>query len=416
MTQLHKRFTDEQIRLLFKRYCEGLMPRIEIEEIIGVSKTRFFALVKAYRLSPETFSIAYLRTGSPKLSEQAEVEVKQELLRDKDLIKDPRLPIDEYNYTALRDRLRKKDIRVSVPTIIERAKRFDCYKPRHKAKIHDREVVTTAIGALVQHDASLHLWSPYAQEKWTLITSIDDYSRKLLYADFFPQETSWSHIQAAQHLMQTYGIPLSYYVDNLRVFRFVQNRDSFWRKHVLQTDEVDPQWRQVMHIMGVKVTYALSPQAKGKVERPYRWLQDRIVRTCALEKLASLEEVRSVLKDEIKRYNNHQVHSTTGEIPDIRFAKAKQLGNSLFRPFVLPKPYTSPKDVFCLRDSRIVDGYRRISIFNKRVEVPKVPLREDVEIHLVPDLIRQTIECRIWWGQKMVHSVIYTLQGLRVHF
>ena len=63
MTQLHKRFTDGQIRFLFKRYCEGLMPRIEIEEIIGISKTGFFALVKAYHLSPETFSIAYLRTG-----------------------------------------------------------------------------------------------------------------------------------------------------------------------------------------------------------------------------------------------------------------------------------------------------------------------------------------------------------------
>ncbi len=346
MTQLHKRFTDEQIRLLFKRYCESTMTRIEIEEIVGVSKTRFFALVKAYRLNPETFSIAYLRTSSPKLSEQVEAQVKQELLREKDLIKDPRLPIDEYNYSALHDRLRKMDIRVSVPTIIERAKRIDCYKPRHKAKVHDREVVTTAIGALVQHDASLHLWSPYAQEKWTLISSIDDYSRKLLFAGFFPHETSWSHIQAAQHLMQTYGIPLSYYVDNLRIFRFVQNRDSFWRKHVLQTDDVDPQWRQVMHIMGVKVTYALSPQAKGKVERPYRWLQDRIVRTCALEKLASLEDVRSVLKDDIERYNNHQVHSTTGEIPAICFAKAKQLGDSLFRPFVLPKPYTSLKDVF----------------------------------------------------------------------
>ena len=416
MTQLHKRFTDEQIRLLFKRYCEGQMSRNEIEEIIGLSKTRFFALIKAYRLNPEAFSITYLRSDSSKLSEQAETEIEQELLRDKSLIKDPRLPIDEYNYSALRDRLRKKDILVSVPTIIERAKRFDCYKPRRKAKIHDREVVTTAIGALVQHDASLHLWSPFAQEKWTLITSIDDYSRKLLFADFFLQETSWSHIQAAQHLMQTYGVPLSYYVDNLRVFRFIQSRDSFWRKNVLQTDEVDPQWRQVMRIMGVKVTYALSPQAKGKVERPYRWLQDRIVRTCALEKLASLEDVRSVLKEEVERYNNRQVHSTTGEIPDIRFAKAKQSGNSLFRPFVLPKPYTSLKDIFCLRDTRMVDGYRRISVFNKSIEVPKVPLREDVELHLVPDLIGQTIECRIWWAQKMVHSVVYPLRDLRVHF
>lgn len=416
MTQLHKRFTDEQIRLLFKRYGEGLMTRMEIEEIIGVSKTRFFALVKAYRRNPETFTIAYLRTSFPKFSEQVETEIKQELLRDKDLIEDPDLPIEEYNYSALRDRLRKKDIQVSVPTIIARAKRLDCYKSRHKSKVHDREVVTTAIGALVQHDASLHMWSPYAQEKWTLITSIDDYSRKLLFADFFPHETSWAHIQAAQHLMQTCGIPLSYYVDNLRVFRFIQKRDSFWRNHVLETDDVDPQWRQVMHLMGVNVTYALSPQAKGKVERPYRWLQARIVRTCALEKLASMEEVRSVLKDEIDRYNNHQVHSTTGEIPAIRFANAKQQGNSLFRPFVLPKPYSSLKDVFCLRDTRTVDGYRRISVFNKSIEVPKVPLREDVELHLVPDLDRQTIECRLWWEQKMVHSVIYPMQGLRVHF
>jgi transposase len=416
MDQLHKRFNDDQIRLLYQRYCEGMMSRTEIEEIIGVGKTRFFALLKAYRQNPEEFSLVYIRSGSPKLSEQAEAEIEQELLREKALIKDPRLPINEDNYSALRDRLCKKGIQVSVPTIIERAKRLSCHKPRRKAKIHDREVVTTAVGALVQHDASLHLWSPYAQEKWTLITSIDDYSRKLLFADFFPQETSWSHIQAAQRLMQNYGIPLRYYVDNLRVFRFVQYRDSFWRNHVLQTDEVDPQWRQVMRLMGVEVTYALSPQAKGKVERPYRWLQDRIVRTCALEKLASLEEVRSVLQDEVDRYNNHQVHSTTGEIPSIRFAKAKQAGNSLFRTFTLPKPYTSLKDVFCLRDTRIVDGYRRISVFNKSIEVPKVPLREDVELHLVPDLIKHTFECRIWWEKKMVHSVVYPLHGLRVHF
>ena len=62
--------------------------------------------------------------------------------------------------------------------------------------------------------------------------------------------------------MLTYGIPLRYYVDSLRVFRFVQGRDSVWRKHVRQTDKADPQWRQVMRALGVDVSYALSPQAK----------------------------------------------------------------------------------------------------------------------------------------------------------
>ncbi|MCX6037492.1 MAG: hypothetical protein NTW99_06330 [Chloroflexi bacterium] len=409
MEQIHRRLTDEQIRLIFRNYCDRQLTREEVQEILGVGKSQFFVLLKTYRLDPSGFSVSYQRHTPGKLAVEAEQVIQQELKREKELVEDPELPISSYNYSALRDRLKRKGIEVSLPTIIKRAKEQECYRPRRKGKIHDREVVTTAIGALIQHDASTHLWSPFAKEKWTLITSIDDYSRKLLYADFVTQETSWAHIQAAQAVLQTNGLPLSYYVDNLRVFRFVQKRDSVWRKHVLQTDDIDPQWRQVMRLLRVNVTYALSPQAKGKVERPYRWLQDRIVRTCALEKLNSLDDVRSVLRDELDRYNNHQVHSTTGEIPSLRFENARKNGNSFFRPFSLPKPYTSPKDVFCLHGSRIVNGYRRISLFNQDIEVPHVPLREDVELHLVPDLPNNALEVRIWFQHKMVHSLTMPL-------
>jgi hypothetical protein len=257
---------------------------------------------------------------------------------------------------------------------------------------------------------------PLAGQKWALITSIDDFSRKLLFADFFPKETTWAHIQATQALMQSYGFPLRYYVDSLRVFRFVQGRDSFWRKHVLETDDVDTQWRKMMRVLGVDVTYALSPQAKGKVERPYRWLQDRVVRTCILDNITTMEEARSVLKDEVHRYNHHQVHSTTKQIPHLRFQNAKAQGNSLFRPFSLPKPYNSPMDIFCLRETRMVNGYRRISLFNHVIEVPNVPLREEVEIHLIPDTLRQIMGIRIWWHDHMVHSVSYPLCEFHVHF
>jgi len=78
---------------------------------------------------------------------------------------------------------------------------------------------------------------------------------------YFEQETTWAHIQASEALMEIYGIPLRYYVDSLRVFRFVQGRDSFWRKHILQTDEADPQWRQVMRILGVDVIFLLPNAA-----------------------------------------------------------------------------------------------------------------------------------------------------------
>jgi len=217
-------------------------------------------------------------------------------------------------------------------------------------------------------------------------------------------------------LIQAHGVPLRYYVDSLRVSRFVQGRDSLWRKHILETDEVDTQWRKMMRLLGVDVVHALSPQAKGKVERPYRWLQDRIVRTCVYEDLSTLEEVRSALKAEVDRYNNHQVHSTTGEIPNIRFEKARKSGNTLFRKLTLPKPYSSPQDVFCLRVKRTVNGYRRISLFKHSIEIPNVPLREDVDIHLVPDEPKQLMRIRIWWHEKMVHSVSLPLKVFRVHF
>ena len=362
MEQMHKRFTAEQVKVLLKGYCHGMLDRQSIEEILGISKTRFFALLRQYRQNTDKFSLAYERSTPPRLPASVEKEIERELMLEKGLVDDSTLPITSYNYSAIRDRLAKRGVIVSSPTIIARAKDFGCYQPHPRKKAHDREVVTTAIGALIQHDASHHRWSPYAKERWALITSLDDFSRKILYADFFEQETTWAHIKAAETLMANYGIPLRYYVDSLRVFRFVQGRDSFWRKHILQTDEADPQWRQVMRVLGIDVSYALSPQAKGKVERPYRWLQDRIVRTCAIEKLTTINEVRAVLKEEVNRYNNHQVHSTTGEVPSIRFDKARKEGNSLFRPFALPKPYASTKDIFCLREKRMVNGYRRISL------------------------------------------------------
>ncbi len=72
----------------------------------------------------------------------------------------------------------------------------------------------------------------------------------------------------------------------------------------------------------VKPIYALSPQARGKIERPYGWLQDRIVRTCTRDEIKTIQQTQKVLEKEITRYNYRQVHSTTDEIPIIRFERA----------------------------------------------------------------------------------------------
>lgn len=57
-----------------------------------------------------------------------------------------------------------------------------------------------------------------------------------------------------------------------------------------------------------------------------------------------------------------------------------------------------------------MNGYRKISIFNHEIVVPLVPLREEVELYLVPDLAREALEVRIWWRNQLVQSVVYPLR------
>ena len=65
----------------------------------------------------------------------------------------------------------------------------------------------------------------------------------------------------------------------------------------------------------------------------------------------------------------------------------------------------------------MVNGYRRISLFIHEIPVPHVPLREEVEVHLVPDVERDALEVRIWCDNRMAQSVTYPLKEVPgVHF
>ena len=116
MTQLHKRFADEQIACLLHSYSHDLLSRQEVQDALMVGKTRFFEIWKQYQTDPDSFSIAYQRQPSRRISEEVERAIENELLRDKELIENPEIPISTDNYSALRDRLRKQGFTVSVNT------------------------------------------------------------------------------------------------------------------------------------------------------------------------------------------------------------------------------------------------------------------------------------------------------------
>jgi hypothetical protein len=419
MVQIHKEFTDSQVKELIERYLKKEIKIHYVLEILGIKRSRFFVLLKQYKECSNKFSIQYGRKAKTrKISQSIEHNIIKELKIEKDMIQDKDIPLRYYNYSYIRNLLEERyNQKVSLSTIIDRAKKNDFYlKKRPKKHPHDHEVLTNYIGEIIQHDSSYHLWSPPAKEKWYLITSLDDFSRFILYATLLRKETSWAHILALQTVVLKYGSPFLYYVDSHSIFRFVQGRDSLWRKHYTLTDEADPQWKQVMGDCNIKVTHALSPQAKGKIERPYGWLQDRLIRTCVRDNVTDIGEAQRVLNYEIHRYNYKQVHSTTQEVPYFRFQRALEERRSLFREFKVRPPFQSVKDIFCLRINRTTDPYRKISINNLQLKVNNATPRKVVTLRIYP-LNNDMSEVRFWCDDNLIDIQRVKNSDLRVvHF
>ena len=410
--QIHKRLVKEQVVAILENYLAKEISSKEAIENLGVKRSRFFKLLSAYRNGPDEFNIGYERSKSTrKISVEAEKAILTELKADKKLIDNRDLPINHYNYSAIRDDLEKRKVFVSLPTIISRAKINNFYKVRIVKKVHDREVLTNLIGELLQHDSSIHLWSPLMNQKLYLITTIDDYSRLILYADFVEQENVWAHIVALKSVFLQYGCPLRYYSDQHAIFRFVKNRDKNrpWNNYTKFTDDVNPQWKQILNECKVSAVYALSPQAKGKIERPYRWLQERIVRTAVKQNVKTIAGLKRILKELINTYNTKWVHSTTKEIPIVRFENAIRQNKSLFKTFKLESSKQTIDDIFCLRMQRVVDSYRKISIDGFELRVPNGTPRQTVDLKIIPDPEKRLIKIRFWQENVFLGEVLEKL-------
>lgn len=406
--QIHRRFTDEHVKTLLELYQNQAISLVAVLQRLGCGRSRFFELLKKYRQDPNYFTIVY-RRHKPQhhLAPEIDKIIREELEKDYELIRNPDTPVCNYNYAYIRNQVMcRTDQKISAQTIRNRAKAWGYYfHKRKKDKKVPRQVVTEAVGILLQHDSSHHKWSPYADRQWSLITTIEDHSRYLMYANLVETESTWAHIQAAKAVILKYGIGHFYYVDRHSIFRYKRTRDSPWHIRRAQ-EEALTKWRTVIEKCNMRVIYALSPEAKGKVERPYRWLQDHLVRTCARERIRNIDQARPILQQEVKRYNEHQLHSTTGEIPALRLQRAIHEDRNCFKPFQLPASYSSLKDIFCLHEYRKVNGYNQISWENHKIKIPiPLPQGTTVELHIIPHNLRK--EMRLWYKNRVLKVIYY---------
>lgn len=138
--QVHKRLTDEQMKMIVKKYLARELTVLEAMELLSLKRRQFFEWVQRYKSDPESFTISYRRTDVPrKLDETVHAHILSELAVEKALIDDPSIPVKFYNYSYIKDQLKKNyEEDVSLPAIIRRAKKT-AFTSRNRKRLFTTE-------------------------------------------------------------------------------------------------------------------------------------------------------------------------------------------------------------------------------------------------------------------------------------
>ncbi len=207
---------------------------------------------------------------------------------------------------------------------------------RKKRPHRRRRERRSAYGEMLQFDGSHHDWFEGRGDKCCLLLGIDDASSKV-HMRFSPTESTESVFIVLQEYVEEIGIPRSIYVD----------RHSVYYEREKETD-----FSRAMKKMSVQIIYAKSPQAKGRVERGNRTLQDRLVKEMRLRGISTIGQANKFLKDQfIENYNAQ--FSIDDEFANVhRSAKDYEL-----------------KNVFCYEQTRQVKNDYTISLSGQLIEL-----------------------------------------------
>jgi transposase len=231
-------------------------------------------------------------------------------------------------------------------------------------------------GLLLQADGSPHRWLGPAGPEWTLLAGIDDATGTVPWALFRAQEDAAGSMAWLRRVVETKGVPVAVYVDRHGVFRR-QKHEPLTLEEELAGGPLPTQLGRVLAELGVRVIHALSPQAKGRVERLFGTLQDRLcaeLRLAGLHAGSPLEEANRALWAYLPRFN-------------ARFAVPAAGPEPAYRPLadVLPAGMTLDQ-VCCFKYERVVGSDGTVRLQGRRLQLGPGPHRRGfararVELH-----------------------------------
>ena len=210
-----------------------------------------------------------------------------------------------FNDTHFTEKLKEREgITVSRDTVrrLRRASGIAAKRKRRPKKHHKRRPRKPQEGMMVLWDGSPHRWFGKDRSPCCLMAAVDDATGKLLEAFFIPHECSFGYLKLLEEIVICYGIPLSIYQDRHGTLH--RNDDNWTLDEQLAGEQEPTQVGWCLTSLGISPIFALSPQAKGRIERLFGVLQDRLIAEMGLRNITEMAVANTFLADHfITDYN-----------------------------------------------------------------------------------------------------------------
>jgi len=209
----------------------------------------------------------------------------------------------KLNDHHIADLLKEAGQPVSPATVrrLRRALKLPAKRRRRPPQHRRRRERVARRGALVLIDGSPFQWFDPHAPAWSLLGAIDDASGEILALTFRPTEDLHGYVSLLHSVITAHGVPLALYGDRSGIL--VRNDDHWKLEEELAGRQRPPQFGQMLEELAVRFIAATSPQAKGRIERLWGTLQDRLTAELRLQGHTTVEAAQAYLVPFIQRHN-----------------------------------------------------------------------------------------------------------------
>ncbi len=280
---------------LMNQVLEGFITLRQAQETLGLSYRQALRIKKRFI----TYGFEGLLRKRPEIPQALKISssVKEEIIKLRRSI------YWDFNILHFKEKLKEDHgIDLSYESVRKILLEGGLYEPRRKKKFHRRRMRMPKAGILVQMDSSQHRWIDSIQEPWWLVAMTDD-ADGFVYAEFHSSETVRANMEVIRAYIEKRGLFMALYTDKASHFRTTRHGGLHYE---VEVEQKETQIERALKELGIKLINANSPQAKGKIERKFRFFQDRLIKEMRLRGIKDYDEANRFLKEEFLPWCNNR--------------------------------------------------------------------------------------------------------------